>query len=103
MAISIRRFKELCTPSQIYFAMSFFFLLVAATQNIGCTSEYHLGHYSCSVSSTLLVFAFKLMYVLFWTWILNLICKDGHKTIAWLLVLFPILLMFVLLGVLLLL
>ena len=95
-------FRELCTPSKLYFSMSIFFLLMAAIQNMGFSTEYHLGHYSCGVSSTLLIFTFKLMYVLFWTWVLNLVCKDGHKTIAWLLVLFPILLMFVLLGILLL-
>ena len=96
------KFRELCTPSKFYFSMSILFLLVAAIQNMGFSTEYHLGHYSCGVSSTLLIFTFKLMYILFWTWILNLVCKDGHKTIAWLLVLFPILLMFVLLGILLL-
>ncbi len=101
--MNINQFRELCTPSKIYFAFSFFFILMSAIQNIGCMNEYHLGHYTCNVSSTILVFAFKLVYVLFWTWVLNLICKDGHKTISWLLVLFPILLMFVLLGILLLL
>ena len=95
-------FRDLCSPSKFYFSMSIFFLIVSAIQNMGCSTEYHLGHYSCNVFSTVLIFAFKLMYVLFWSWILNLVCKDGHKTIAWLLVLFPILLMFVLLGFLLL-
>jgi hypothetical protein len=92
------KFRELCTPSKFYFSMSILFLLVAAIQNMGFSTEYRLGHYSCGVSSTLLIFTFKLAYILFWTWILSLVCKDGHKTIAWLLVLFPILLMFVLIG-----
>jgi hypothetical protein len=95
-------FRELCTPSKVYFSMSIIFLLVAAIQNMGFSTEYHLGNYSCGVSSTLLIFTFKLAYILFWSWILNLVCKDGHKTIAWLLVLFPTLLMFVFLGILLL-
>lgn len=95
-------FRELCSPSKFYFAFSLFFLMVAAIQNMGCSNEYHLGYYSCGVSSTILIFVFKLVYVLFWTWILNLVCKDGHKTIAWLLVILPALLMFVLLGILLL-
>lgn len=96
------KFRELCSPSKFYFAVSVFFLIASAIQNIGHSTKYHLGHYSCLVSNTLIVFAFKMIYILFWTWILNLVCKDGHKTIAWLLVLFPILLMFVLLGTLLL-
>ena len=95
------KYRELCSPSKFYFAMSMFFLIAAAIQNMGFSTKYHLGHYSCDVSSTLLIFTYKIMYVLFWTWILNLVCKDGQKTIAWLLVLFPILLMFVFLGILL--
>jgi hypothetical protein len=46
----------------------------------------------------MIVFTIKILYIFFWTWILNLICKGGHKGIAWLLVLFPFLLLFVILG-----
>ena len=94
------KFKELCTPSKFYFTMSFIFLIVSAFQNFGCYDVYHLGDYHCTVSSTILIFAFQMAYILFWTWLLSLICKDGHKNVAWLLVLFPILLLFVLLGML---
>ena len=94
-----KKISELCTPSRIYFWFSAILLVAMAIQNIGNTHMYHLGCYSCVVPHTILIFAFKLMYVLFWTWILNLICKDGYKNIAWLFVLFPILLLFVLLGV----
>ena len=93
--------RVMCSPSKLYFGLSVFFLMITSIQNFGYTNEYHLGCYGCSVSSTLLLFTFKLLYVLFWTWILNLICKDGHRTLAWILVLFPIILMFVLLGLLL--
>jgi hypothetical protein len=44
----------------------------------------------------------ELLYIFFWTWVLNLICKDGHTTISWLLVLFPFILLFVMMGLLLL-
>jgi hypothetical protein len=46
------------------------------------------------------VFIAKLIYVLFWTYILNLICKDGHVGVSWLLVLLPWLLLFVMIGLL---
>ena len=97
------KFRELCSPSKFYFVFSLFFLIFAAIQNIGCLTEYHLGYYSCNVYSTVLIFVLKIVYILFWTWILNLICKDGHKMIAWLLVILPVLLMFTLLGIMLLL
>ena len=94
-----KNIKELCVPSRIYFGFSVILLIAMFLQNLGNTRSYNLGCFSCAVPNTILVFAFKLMYVLFWTWVLNLICKDGHKTIAWLLVIFPVLLLFVLLGV----
>ena len=91
--------KELCTPSKMYFILSAVVLFVMFLQNLGNTNTYHLGCYSCVVTSTILVFAFKLLYVMFWTWILNLMCKDGHSGISWLLVLFPLILFFVIISI----
>ena len=60
-----------------------------AIQNMGNSRIFCLGNFSCRVPSTIAVFIFKLVYILFWTWILNLMCKDGHTNIAWFLVLLP--------------
>ena len=43
----------------------------------------------------------KLLYILFWTWILNLMCKAGATEIAWFLVLLPLIIFFLLISVLL--
>jgi hypothetical protein len=69
-------------------------------QNLGNSNSYHIGNFSCRVPSTALIFIIKLIYILFWTWILNLICKDGHTGVSWLLVLLPWILLFVLIGML---
>ena len=90
--------KQLCAPAAFYFIFSIIGLVLMMLQYIGNHNKYHLGSYSCNVSSTPIIFLLKLIYVLFWTWVLNLICKDGHSGISWLLVLFPIILLFVLLG-----
>ena len=50
------------------------------------------------VPSNFLVFVVKIIYILFWTWVLNLMCKDGHKGIAWFLVLIPFILLFLIMG-----
>ena len=42
------------------------------------------------------------VYIIFWTFILNAICKAGYKSISWFLVLLPFLLLAVALGLLLL-
>ena len=90
--------NDLCKPAYIYFIISVIGLIAMSIQNMGNTRRYCLGSFSCNVPSTLVIFAIKIVYVLFWTWILNLMCKDGHKDVAWFLVLLPFVLMFVVIG-----
>ena len=90
--------KELCTPAYVYFVLSVIGIIASVIQNMGNKHKYKLGMFEANVPSTILVFVVKIVYVLFWTWILNLICKDGHKGIAWFLVLIPFILLFVIMG-----
>ena len=97
MANSVKSFfKNLCTPSYVYLVISSIFLIVASVQNYGNVNTYCLGDYSCEVTSTTLIFLIKVLYILFWTWELNLICNAGATGIAWFLVLLPFILMFIL-------
>ena len=41
---------------------------------------------------------FEVLYVLGWTYLLNILCKKGYKQLSWLLVLLPLIAMFVLIG-----
>ena len=92
--------KELCSPAMLYFIISIIALAMVLLQNLGNQNSYNVGSFSCRVPSTALVFIIKLIYILFWTWVLNLICKDGHTSISWLLVLLPWILLFVMMGLL---
>jgi hypothetical protein len=92
--------KELCTPASIYFVISIIALAIVLLQNLGNQNRYTMGSFSCRVPSTTMVFIVKLIYILFCTWVLNLICKDGHTNISWLLVLLPFILSFVMMGLL---
>lgn len=96
--MAIAGLRNLCTPSYLYLVISIIFILVTLFQNYTYTDVYCLGSYSCSVPSTMMIFIIKILYVLFWTWVLNLICRAGAPTFAWLLVLFPIILMFLLIS-----
>jgi len=98
--MSVAGLRNLCTPSYLYLVISIIFILVTLFQNYTYSDTYCLGSYSCSVPSTMMIFIIKILYVLFWTWVLNLICRAGATTFAWLLVLFPIILMFLLLAML---
>jgi hypothetical protein len=93
-----KKLSDLCTPSRVYFLVSLIVLILSIAQNFGNTNKYCLGSFSCEVPSTMLVFGIKIVYIMFWAWILNLICKDGKKNIAWFLVLLPFLLYFVIIG-----
>jgi hypothetical protein len=92
--------KELCTPASLYFVISMVGLVILLIQNLGNTNSYHVGNFSCRVPNTFLVFIVKFIYIVFWTYVLNLICKDGHVGISWLLVLLPFILLFVMMGLL---
>ena len=98
--MAIAGLTNLCTPSKIYFMLSMIALVVIALQNVfyGTNNLYCLGEYSCTVTSTFLIFFIQFIYILFWTWILNLICRAGATTLAWVLVLVPIILFFILLA-----
>jgi H+/Cl- antiporter ClcA len=92
------KLNQLCTPAYIYFIISVIGIVFAAIQNMGNRNKYTLGMFSCNVPSCLAVFIVKIVYVLFWTWVLNLICRNGHTGIAWFLLLLPFIMLFLLLG-----
>jgi hypothetical protein len=91
-------FRHLCKPAMVYLAISVVALVVIAYQNIGLNNMYCMGSYSCYVPSTAAVIFGEGIYILFWTWILHLMCRTGYASISWFLVVVPLLLFFVLIG-----
>ena len=89
--------KKLCTPAYVYLVISVIFIIVSSVQNYGNVNTYCLGEYSCDVNSTFFIFVLKIIYVVFWTWILNLMCGAGASIIAWILVLLPFIIAFLIL------
>jgi hypothetical protein len=92
--------RNICNPAYVYFVISIILLLVMFLQNLNNVDVYCLGSYECSVSNVNMIFLIKFIYILFWTWILNLMCKSGVTPLAWILVLLPIVLFFVISSVL---
>ncbi len=95
--------QQVCLPARVYFWISFIGIAMIALQNLGLgasASQYHVGHFSCKVPHTGLILLIQSIYVLFWTYVLHLICKDGHVQLSWLLVLLPWILSFVMIGML---
>jgi len=98
--MAVAGLRNLCAPSYVYLVVSMIFLFIVLIQNYSYTDLYCVGNYSCNVSSTMMIFIIKFIYILFWTWVLNLICRAGAPNFAWFLVLFPIILMFLLISML---
>jgi hypothetical protein len=96
------KIKGLCRPASFYFYLSLVGIILSIIQNMRNfdNSRYKCGSFSVVVPSVMLIFAFKILYVVFWTYIINLLCKDNNMRLAWLIVLFPIILFFVILGML---
>ena len=98
--MSIVGLRNLCTPAFIYLIISMLLLVVMYIQNRNNINVYCLGAYECDVTNVTAIFLVKFVYILFWTWILNLICKSGSPSIAWLLLLLPVILFFLLIALL---
>ena len=86
-------YNTLCTPAHIYLVIGLIAWAVVGYQNLGSNKFYCIGSYQCPVENTALIFTIKLISILFWTWILNLMCKSGASTVAWILVLAPFVMM----------
>jgi hypothetical protein len=41
-----------------------------------------------------MIFIFEILFLVFWTWLLNFICSRGYSGVAWFILLFPYILLF---------
>jgi len=90
-------FKQLCQPAKFYFIIATLSYILMLFQNINCNGRFYLGSYSCPQNTTVILLA-NALYIALWTWILNLICTV-NKNISWIIVLFPFILLFIGLGI----
>ena len=90
---------SLCTPAFIYILLSSIGIIILAYQNYGNQNLYCVGNVNCPVESTTPVFIAKILYVLFWTFILNTLCSYGYYKLSWFILLLPFILFFVIITV----
>ena len=92
-------FKKLCTPAMLYFVLSAVSFLGMLMQNCTDSKKYKVGTMEVeSPCHNAAFFVVKALYILFWTFVLNWMCKKGFKTVSWALVLLPFLGMFLMIG-----
>jgi hypothetical protein len=65
-------FSKLCTPAKIYFAIAVVASIIALVNGVGIVAVF-----------------LKLVFAFIWTYILGWLCNKGYKTISWVLVLLP--------------
>ena len=93
-------YNGLCTPAKLYLIMNAVFIFLNLLQNLG-SNNYCIGVYECRYhQSKFTIFLLQFIYVLFWAWLLNWICRKGYTSISWVLVLLPFIFLFILLAML---
>ena len=96
---SLKLFNSLCTPAQLYLGMSVLAVLTQCYQNVGNPNVFACGLMKASTPiNNIFYIAFEVLYVLGWTYLLNILCKKGYNQLSWLLVLLPFIAMFILIG-----
>ena len=89
---------SLCTPAFIYILLSSIGIIMIAYQNYGNQNLYCVGNVNCPVQSTTPIFVAKILYVLFWTFLLNTLCRYGFYKLSWFILLLPFILFFVIVS-----
>ena len=64
--------RDLCTPATLYLIISVITILFSLFSGV-----------------KIIGIAMKGVFAIFWTFILNLLCQNGYKSVSWFLVLFP--------------
>jgi hypothetical protein len=69
-------FSNYCSPAQLYLVLAMFSLVYGFVKNFQFVTLITKG-----------------IMIVIWAWILNWLCSKGFKTLSWLLVLFPFIVM----------
>ena len=93
-------FKKLCPPAIFYVAIAIISILVYLFTAIDGYGGYKMGSKNLSLSQTILFLLFKFLYIIFWAWVINFICKQGYQGLSWFLVLLPFFVFFILISLL---
>ena len=84
------RKRLICEPAMLYLLVAMMGLMVIGFQNLSRNDgSFCMGKYECDAVSKTTAFILQLFYILFWTWILNTLCKYGYRNVSWVIVLLP--------------
>jgi hypothetical protein len=85
--------RNLCTPAKTYLFVNVFVLLLLLLQNNSSASDILcLGNYECYVENKWVSLFSNGIYIAFWTFVFNLMCRQGYTKFAWFLFFLPFIL-----------
>lgn len=96
----VKTFNKLCGPAKFYLALSILVTGGVVIQNLlnETQNEFCIGSAKCTTSHVMIMFVLKVLYIAFWTWLLNWFCNKKMVGLSWFIVLIPFLLAAVILG-----
>ena len=74
-------FYFLCTPAKVYFIIAMVGLLTGKNNPTG-------------YSGLIIFVSIQLFFIFIWTYFLQLLCRKGYTILSWILVFFPVILLF---------
>ena len=81
----MKTLKSLCAPSKVYLALSVVGILALIFDPSLVAPNNHTKNISL----------FNLLFIVFWTYILDMICKSGYTNISWFFVLLPFIILII--------
>ena len=93
---------NLCPAAKFHLIVSSIAIVVMSLTIFGTDMSHCFGSNACNAPFSQYMFAVyivKFVYILFWTWLLNIVCRKVSPSIAWLIALFPFILFFIFLSI----
>ena len=84
--------KDYAHNQKFILVFSIIMFLTMVFQNSGNVDIYCLGKLNCDAPNLSMIFIIKILYIIFWTVIFQMLCKANQPIIAWALLFYPILL-----------
>ena len=88
--------RKLCIPALIHLVISLIGLITLILVSKETNNMICVNNTKCNVGNKGVFFAVEGILILFWTFILDLLCKSGYKLLSWILILLPFILFFIL-------
>ncbi len=89
---------KLCAPASIHFVISMVGLITLLLLSKDVKNVICVNNINCNVGNKPAFFTVEGLLILFWTFILDLLCKSGYRLLSWLLILMPFILFLIVIS-----